>query len=122
MKVLQERIGDANVYIQTLDDDLIIVGMSGSGRATTTTSLEDDVRAAYQKVKSVVRDIAGDFGKELKNLGGQVCPSQVEMEFSLGLSAEGKIVWLVTGKGEFGLKVNITWNLAANENPDTTKQ
>lgn len=119
MKVLQEKIGNADVFIQTLDDDLIVVGSSQPGRATTETSIEDDVRAAYGKVRSVVRDIAADFGSELKNLGGQVSPSQVEMEFSLGLSAEGKIVWLVTGKGEFGLKVNITWNLAANENPAT---
>ena len=111
MKVLQEKIGNADVYIQTLDDDLVVVGTTESVRATTPTSLEADVRAAYQKVKSVVRDIAGDFGAELKNIGGAVTPSQVEMEFSLGLSAEGKIVWLVTGKGEFGLKVNITWNL-----------
>jgi hypothetical protein len=121
MKVLKEKIGNAEVYIQTLDDDLIIVGTTGTERATEKTSLEDDFRSAYQKVKSVVRDIAGDFGTEMKNIGGAVCPSEVEMEFSLGLSAEGKIVWLVSGKGEFGLKVNITWDLSGNEDASTTK-
>src|SRR6266851_9436888 len=117
MRVIREQIGKAEVYIQTLDEKLDIVGTTGTGRATTVTSLEDDVRAAYTKIRSVVRDIAADFGRELRNIGGQVSPQEVAMEFSLGLSAEGKIVWLVSGKGEFGFKVNITWDLSGNENP-----
>lgn len=121
MKVIKEKIGKAEVYIQTLDEKLDIVGTAGTGRATTTTSLEADVRAAYTKIRSVVRDIAADFGAELNTIGGQISPKEVAMEFSLGLSAEGKIVWLVSGKGEFGFKVNITWDLSINENPVKTK-
>jgi hypothetical protein len=121
MKVIKEQIGTAEVFIQTLDEKLDIVGTTGTGRATTVTSLEADVRAAYSKIRSVVRDISADFGAELKNIGGHVAPQEVEMEFSLGLSAEGKIIWLVSGKGEFGFKVNITWNLTGNENPAETK-
>lgn len=117
MKVIQEKIGNAEVYIQTLDERIDIVGNSGTERATQATSLEDDIRAAYTKIRLVVRDIAADFGAELKTIGGQVNPKEVPMEFSLGLSAEGKIVWLVSGKGEFGFKVNITWDLSTNENP-----
>ncbi|MDQ2975486.1 MAG: hypothetical protein M3R69_08760 [Acidobacteriota bacterium] len=122
MKVIKETIGNAEVYIQTLDETLDIVGVTGTERKTQVTSFNADLRAAYTKIRSVVRDIAADFGSELKNIGTQVSPSEVAMEFSLGLSSEGKILWLVSGKGEFGFKVNITWDLSGNENPAKTKR
>jgi hypothetical protein len=122
MRVIKERIGGAEVFIQALDEDLIVLGDSPeSGRQTVETSFTVDFRETYQKIRSAVRDVAADFGTELKSIAGNACPSQVEMELSLGLSTEGKIVWLVSGKGEFGLKVNITWDLSSNDNPAKTE-
>lgn len=122
MKVISDRIGNTNVYIQTLQDPLVVVGDAGGGRATQLTSIDEDLRDAYQRLRSLIKELAQDFGTELQNVAELACPNNVEMEFSLGISAEGKLVWLVTGKGEFGLKVKLTWNLGLNEHSSPNPQ
>lgn len=117
MEVIKDRIGNTDVYIQTFDDPLVVVGESGAGRATQPTSIEDDLREGYLRVKSLIKELAEDFGTELLSVANDACPNSLEMELSLGLSAEGKVVWLVSGKGEFGMKVKLTWNLGDNDEP-----
>ena len=121
MEVIKDRIGNTEVYIQTFDDQVVVVGeagaAAGAGRATQPTSIEDDVRQGYLRVKSLIKELAEDFGTELLTVANDACPNSLEMELSLGLSAEGKVVWLVSGKGEFGMKVKLTWNLGDNDEP-----
>lgn len=117
MKVIKEKIGGADVYIQTLDDSLMVVGSEeGVGRATRPTGIEDDLREGYHKIRSLVRNIAADMGTELMDLASKTRPDKIGVEFSLGISAEGKVVWLVTGKGEFGMKVTMNWEFGSDEN------
>jgi Trypsin-co-occurring domain 1 len=115
MKVLKERIGSSNVYIQALDDGLVVIGEASPGRATQVTGIEDDIESAYSKIRSTIKSLAEDMGTELRDIAHRTRPDKVELEFSLGISAEGKVVWVVSGKTEFGLKVTMSWDFSDNE-------
>ncbi|HKQ52331.1 MAG TPA: CU044_2847 family protein [Pyrinomonadaceae bacterium] len=115
MKVIKETIGGAEIFIQTLDDGLVVLGDAQQGRATQVTGIQDGLKEAYQRARAVIKEIAQDMGAELKNIAGLACPNEVEMEFSLGISTEGKVVWLVSGKGEFGMKVKMSWKLETDD-------
>lgn len=114
MKAVKETIGNVTILIQMVDEDLEIVGESQSGYATRPTGIADEIKDAYAKAKLVIRNIAEDIGAELKSLHANARPKEVEMEFNMGLSAQAG-VWILSGTGDYALKVKMTWELGANE-------
>ena len=114
MKVIKENIGGVSVLIETIDEELLVVGEKQGVRATQQTGLSDDVKAAYTKAKSIIKNIAEDIGKELESIQEMARPKQVEMEFNIGISAQAGPVWILTSKGDYGLKVKMTWDLSVD--------
>lgn len=112
MRAVSTTIGDTEVLIEALEDELEILGAVRGGRATQTTGVvEDELRHAYEKAKSTIKEMAQDIGQELRQLTTTARPKQVELEFNMGFSASAG-VWVVSGKGDCGLKVKMTWQFA----------
>jgi hypothetical protein len=109
MKVIRERIGDADVLIQALDDGgLEGLNFEDEGPALVNTGIEDDIQDAYEKAKTVIKNVATDFGSELDDIRKKTHVKQMELEFSLGFSAQAK-AWVVGVKADSALKVKLTW-------------
>lgn len=115
MKAIKETIGNTTIIIQTLEDDLEIIGGDHIGRDTQLTSTEDQLKDAYGKVKAMINVIAEDMGTQLRDIQSRVGPKEVEVEFNIGISAQAGPIWILGGKGEAGLKVTMTWELKKNE-------
>lgn len=111
MRAIRTKIGTADILVETIDDPLEVIGQTGSERLTETTGVVDQLKDAYGKAKTTIKEIAQDVGQDLVHLGGDNRPEKVELEFGLGLSA-GAGVWIITAKGESVLKVKMTWGLA----------
>ena len=92
-----------------------IIGENRGGRATQPTGIGDDIQATYKKVKSMIKNVAEDIGDELASIQATARPKQVEMEFNVGISAQAGPVWVLSGTGEYGLKIKMTWELGRNE-------
>jgi len=118
MKAIKETIGNTTILIQAIEEDLDIIGETASGRATELTGVEDQLKEAYSKTKLVINAIAEDIGAHLKKIRSSVRPDEVEMEFSIGISAQAGPIWILSGKGETGLKVTMTWELEKDEQSD----
>lgn len=116
MKVIRDNVGDVTVLIQTIEDDLEVVGQE-KGPAIVETSISKKLTSVYSEIKSTITNIAQDVGTELTNIGDKVKPNQVEMEFNIGISSEGKagldkiIVLGVSAKGEYAFRVKMMWDL-----------
>jgi len=114
MKVMKETIGNATFFIETLDDALEIVGEQETGRATQLTSIPRQVQTTYDSLKTTLRAIAEDIGSQLTAIRADARPKSVQMEFSLGLSAQAGPIWLVSSRGDYALKVTMTWELMSD--------
>ncbi len=116
MKAITDKIGNVTVLIQSLDDGLDVVD-NGSEPAIIETSIPERVVSIYSEIKSTITNIADDIGSELNKLGKKTKPSQVDMEFNVGISSEGKagidkiIVLGLSVKGEYAFKVKMIWDL-----------
>jgi len=108
MKAVKETIGNTSVLIQTMDEKLEIIGATPKGPDIVDTGIAEDVKEAYAKAKMVIRGIAEDLGAELGNIRTDVRPKQMEIEFTMGLSAEAK-AWILGVKNDYALKVTMTW-------------
>jgi hypothetical protein len=115
MQVFSETIGDTTIFIQAIeedaDDKVEIIGETWGGRATQLTGISDEVRESYVKIRSAIKNIAEDIGSELKGVQAAARPKQVEVEFNVGISAEVGPIFIMSSKGEYGLKVKMTWEL-----------
>ena len=107
MQVIRETIGDTTVLIQTIDEELVIVGQAG--RAIRPTGLDDGVKEIYKKIKSTITGISKDISTDMRRIGVADRPESLEIEFNVGVSAEAGPVFL-TGAGETGLKIKMTWD------------
>lgn len=111
MKVIRERIGVADVLIQAMDNELEILNSENDGPALVNTGIEDEIKEAYQKAKDVIKEIAEDLGQEFDSIRETARAQQMEVEFSMGFSAEAK-AWVVFGaKADSGLKIKLTWQV-----------
>lgn len=115
MKVIEETIGSTPVLIQTMDDELEIVGGEQGGRATQLTGIEDKIKDAYVQTKSVIKEFAQDVGAELAEIRTTARPKEVQMEFNIGISAQYGAILVFGGKGETGMKVTMTWEVGEIE-------
>ena len=118
MQAIRETVGNATILIQTMDDDLRIIGETQDIRSTDLTGIEDQMKVAYTRVKSFIKEIAEDIGTELKDIRTSARPKQVEMEFNMGISAQAGPIWILSGKGEYGLKVKMVWELGIDDQSD----
>ena len=114
MKAVKETIGDTLVLIQTMDESPEIVGGTDEGPDIVDTGIEEELKEAYAKAKAVIKGIAEDIGGGLNALQVETRPKQMEIEFSLGLSAEAK-AWVIGAKTDYALKVKMTWEPGAKE-------
>ncbi len=110
MKVVKDKIGNADILIQTLETELDIVNAEPDGPQLVDTGLEEDIKDAYGAAKTVIKEIAADIGADLNTLPAEARPKDVEMEFHLGFSA-GANIWVLSGQGEYAFKVKMTWQL-----------
>ena len=111
MQTVRTSIGDAEVLIETLDNEVEVLGAPGGARATQTTGITDDLRKAYGQAKSVIREIAQDVGQEVHQLTAVTRPNELQLEFDLGFSAQVG-AWIITSGGNCALKVTMTWKLS----------
>ncbi|WP_339138418.1 MAG: CU044_2847 family protein [Candidatus Electrothrix sp. GW3-4] len=102
MKVIRERIGETDVLIQAMDDRL--EGLN----VPVDTGIEDDIQDAYAKAKTVIKNMAKDLGNDLNKFREESGVKQMEVEFSLGFSAQTK-VWVIGVKADSVLKVKLIW-------------
>jgi hypothetical protein len=114
MKAVKETIGNTPVLIQTMGESPEIVGRADEEPDIVDTGIGDDIKDAYAKARAVINGIAEDVGAGLNSLQAEKCPTQMEIEFSLGLSAEAK-AWVIGAKTDYALKVKITWESGAKE-------
>jgi hypothetical protein len=114
MKAVKETIGNTSVLIQTMDEELEVIGAPQEGPDIVDTGIEEEIKEAYAKAKAVIKGIAEDIGTELNTLQAEARPKQMEIEFNLGLSAQAR-VWIVGAKTEYALKVKMTWEPGASK-------
>jgi hypothetical protein len=105
MLVARTSVGKQAILIETIEQDVEIVGGAGE-RQTEPTAIEDTLGEAYERVKDIIKTMATDFAENLK--AAVAAGQKIELEFSLGLSASSGL-WVVSGKGEAGIKVKIVW-------------
>ena len=115
MKVIEEKIGNATILVQALDEELEIIGKKQEGRSTHVTGVNDKLQEAYKEIKVAIRSIAQDIGQELSEIKETTCPKQVEMEFNMGISLKAGPIWLLSGSGNYGLKIKMIWSLHAEK-------
>ena len=108
MKAVRETIGNTSVLIQTMDEKLEVLGAPQEGPDIVDTGIEEKIKEAYARAKGVISGIAEDMGAELGNIRSDVRPKQMEIEFTMGLSAEAK-AWVLGAKNDYALKVKMTW-------------
>lgn len=114
MKVIKETIGNVNILIQTMDNDLEVINETQEGPAIIDTSIEDKLQEIYTKAKLVIRNMAEGIGSELVKIAPLPRPKQVELEFTMGISAQAGI-WILSSGGEHTLAVKMIWELAGDE-------
>lgn len=110
MRVIVEKIGNTTVLLETFEEDLELLNVSDEGRSTQLTGIEDRISTAYADVKTLIKTIAEDIGTEIKNASSDVRPQQIEMSFNIGISAQAGPVWILSGRGEYALKVKMIWD------------
>ena len=113
MQVIEEVIGGTQVFIEVMDTAADVIGQSRTGRQTNLTSIQDQLNNTYDRAKSVIRSIASDVGQDFSTLPVEVRPRNVALEFNMGFSA-GVGAWVLTGSGEFILKIRMSWEPGDN--------
>lgn len=109
MKAVQETIGNTQVLIQAMDNRIEVLNSKDDGPALVNHGIKDDIKDVYRKAKAAIKDIAEDLGQEFDSIRETTHAQQMEIEFSMGFSAEAK-AWVVFGaKADSGLKVTLTW-------------
>lgn len=130
MKAVKTRIDGIDLLIQTLNEPVELASQEPvlvAGRATEPTSrlsttsperqtsptgIKEEFAKSYDSIRTVIAGIARDIGGGLAGIASTVRPREVEMEFNIAFET-GTNMWVVTGKGEVGLKVTLKWDLAA---------
>ena len=111
MKVITQEIGGVTVLIETVEAVPELVGAESGGRATQLTGIDEHIEATYSKIKTLIRALVEDIGTELYEMDAAKSPSEIQMDFSLGVSAQAGPIWVLSGKGEYLMKVKLTWKL-----------
>ena len=62
MRAIRTNIGNAEVLIETMQENIEILNKTETGRATRTTSISEDMVKAYEGAKTVIKEIATDIG------------------------------------------------------------
>lgn len=107
MNTIKTKAGDADIFIQVIDDEPLDTTPNGEGRQTTQTGLKEDVTEAFQKAKEVIFEIAKEFGEEVKKNIPK--PDKVEIEFSLALSSKASL-WILSCGSDAAIKVKMQWD------------
>lgn len=108
MQVLKDRVGETDVYIQIVDEDVVDITQNQEG--FEKHGIEEQFRGAFASARTVIRSMANDIASEFKQIPKAARPKQIDVEFSLALSTAGT-VWILTSKGECTLKVKMSWEL-----------
>lgn len=110
MKAIQETIGNTQVLIQAMDTPTIeVLNSDDDGPALINHGIQDDINDVYRKAKAAIKDIAEDLANEFDSIRETAHAQQMEIEFSMGFSAEAK-AWVIFGaKADSGLKVKLIW-------------
>jgi|SRR5580704_11642607 hypothetical protein len=111
MQAVRTSIGGTEVLIESMDNEVEVLGGPPGERATQTTSLADDLRRSYAQAKAVIREIAADVGDEVHKVTAAARPAEVQLEFDLGFSAQLG-AWIIAGKGDCALRVTMTWKFS----------
>ncbi len=81
MRVARTTIGDADVLIETVSDELDVVG-GGAKRQTQLTGIDDTLKDAYDRARHVIKMIAQDVASDLKDV--LATSKGIQLEFSRG--------------------------------------
>jgi hypothetical protein len=114
MQVVKSKIGNAEVLIQSVDEDIDILGETVSADVDRSVSQSKAVGAsrhvsiadAFDQAKGVIFSVAEQCGQEYNSL--PVKPSEFSLEFSLKFAGKGN-AWVFSFEGESVLKVSMAW-------------
>jgi len=108
MKAIVAHVKGRDILFEAIEEPVEIIGSKARGRQTQSTGITEDVSDAYDRAKRIIYDIAEDIGQQLVETADSIKPKKLEIEFSMGFSAEGGI-WIISGKANAGLKVKMVW-------------
>jgi hypothetical protein len=108
MRVVSATIGSNEVLLETIDENIELVG-GKKVRATKTTGFEDKFDASWYRAKEVVASISKDVKGTIEEISKHNQPQHIELEFNLGFSSKLDM-WVVTGEGSCGFKFKLQWD------------
>lgn len=108
MKVVQTKIGDVELYIEsTADNDIEVLNSYMKDEVTKPTSKSSEmVRDGYKDIKRVLTTIAEDFGGLFNGMEKNK-PESAELKLNFSMSGKAS-VWVLTG--DTSASVNVTFN------------
>src|SRR5580698_4324136 len=101
MLVARTKAGQSTILIETIEEPIEMAGQE-EDRQTEETGIEDRLKDAYSRLRTIVTAMADDFRDAAEKISG--AGKKLELEYSLGLSASSGL-WVISGKGECGVKV-----------------
>ncbi len=120
VKAIETKIGQTEVFLVTCGENIEILQKEDFASSKEKeikspympTSAGEKVKKvmgdAYAAMKEVLKNISEDIGEHLNSIDLPKRPKQVEMEFSIAVSGEGKLI-IINGEAEAGVKVKLTW-------------
>lgn len=110
MKVIEEKIGDVTVFIQTIEENSFeIMNETSEKPNLMDTGIEEELKGAYTKLKSTIRNLVEDIANEFNDNSSNNFPDKMEIEFNMGLSTQAGI-WIIGVQNDYALKVKMIWN------------
>lgn len=107
--LIQLELGPETIYIQTTLDGEEVQIFDASGQPNVTrTGVHDQFEKVYEKAKTAILAMAMDLGRDIGKLPTENSPKQVDVEFSLGFSAQAN-AWVIGTKSESAFKIKFSW-------------
>jgi hypothetical protein len=107
------QIGSAVVWVEQVGEPAVVYDEGGGIRPVAPP----DMAEAFQRAGKAIEQCVTSVGGRIKDIAGDIKPSEIAVEFSLTFEASGGIhlfpVFVTAGsKIGTGLKVTATWSLA----------
>lgn len=105
MSFIETKIGEYTLLIEAKEEHPI---NANEERDTVKTGMrfEDIGNRLLDNAKTIVSQIACEFGNELISVDPH--PSEVEVEFEISISSETNM-WILTAGGNSNIKVKMKW-------------
>lgn len=111
MRAIETSVGDATVFVEVTGYHLDVVAAED---AVSAAGAGDKAAKLLAQAGVVISDACADLVARIKKAGVAARPNELEVAFSLALSAEGGWGFIAKGKGEATIEVTAKWVLEEN--------